>query len=117
MRIYIINSFSVADPCIYFPLKESACPRRVSDIDCSHDLQSDKLCDGDNDDDDGNTAMPYKNINNDINNCGWGDVFKCKRGIENHIYSNFIHCHKKILFQHSLHSNFNYSRKECYNLG
>ena len=68
----------------------------MSDIDCSHDLQSDKLCDGDNDDDADNKAMPYKNINNDINNCGWGDVFKCKRGIENHIYSKFIHCHKKI---------------------
>ena len=79
-----LTIFSVADPCIYFPLKESACPRKLPSTDCHHDLQSDELCEADN-------PLPYKNSNNDINNCinnkqSRLDMFKCKRGIEHLIY-------------------------------
>ena len=81
MGVYVLNSFfTVADPCIYFPLKESSCPRKLPNTDCYHDLQSDELCEADN-------PWPYKNSNNDIDNCRGWDVFKCKRGIENLIYS------------------------------
>ena len=91
MGVYVLNSFfTVADPCIYFPLKESACPRKLPSTDCHHDLQSDELCEADN-------PLPYKNSNNDINNCEQKqsrlDMFKCKRGIKYLIDSNFIDCH------------------------
>ena len=83
-----LTIFSVADPCIYFPLKKSACPRKLPMTDCSPELQSDELCEADN-------PFPYKDANNNINNCKNGyDMFKCKRGIKYLIDSNFSDCHK-----------------------